>query len=180
MFVRYLAIIALVLTLGACETTDDEGGMSEDAMEREQISPGPLDDPLGGTVVPMDSQMLDGPAPGTQQDLVVNVGDRVFFGYDRYDLDPEARATLDLQAQWLQEYPYVTVTVEGHTDERGTREYNLALGERRATSVKNYLIAVGIDPRRITTVSFGKERPAVMESNPSAWAQNRRAVMVVD
>ncbi|HYG87311.1 MAG TPA: peptidoglycan-associated lipoprotein Pal [Azospirillum sp.] len=118
--------------------------------------------------------------PGSQEDLVVNVGDRVFFGFDRYDLTPEARATLDRQAAWLKQYPNVTVTIEGHADERGTREYNLALGERRANAAKSYLVAQGTNPSRVKTISFGKERPAVLGSNEAAWAQNRRGVTVVD
>ncbi|MBP2227033.1 peptidoglycan-associated lipoprotein Pal [Azospirillum agricola] len=118
--------------------------------------------------------------PGSQEDLAVNVGDRVFFGLDRIDLSPEARATLDRQATWLQTYGSVTVTIEGHADERGTREYNLALGERRANSVKNYLAAKGISPNRVKVVSYGKEKPAVVGSTEAAWSQNRRGVTVVD
>jgi len=118
--------------------------------------------------------------PGSQADLETNVGDRVFFGFDRYDLSAEAQATLDRQAQWLQQYPNLRVTVEGHTDERGTREYNLALGDRRANAVRNYLIARGLSPDRIATVSYGKERPAVVGSNEAAWARNRRAVTGVN
>lgn len=119
-------------------------------------------------------------SPGTQQDLVVNVGDRVFFGYDRSDLTPDARSTLERQAQWLSQYQNVSIVIEGHADERGTREYNLALGERRASAVRNYLIALGVSPTRIRTISYGKERPAVVGSNPAAWAQNRRGVTVVE
>lgn len=117
---------------------------------------------------------------GTQTDLEVTAGDRVFFGYDQYNLTDEARNTLTLQSEWLQQYPNVNVVVEGHADERGTREYNLALGERRANSVKNYMIASGVDPSRIRVISYGKERPAVAGSTPSAWAQNRRGVTVVE
>ncbi|MDD3288579.1 MAG: peptidoglycan-associated lipoprotein Pal, partial [Alphaproteobacteria bacterium] len=117
--------------------------------------------------------------PGTQEDLTVNVGDRVFFGFNKSDLSPEARATLDRQAAWLKKYATIKVTVEGHADERGTREYNLALGERRAVAAKNYLVAAGITADRVKTVSYGKERPAVLGSNEAAWAQNRRAVAVV-
>ncbi|NCC21528.1 MAG: peptidoglycan-associated lipoprotein Pal [Alphaproteobacteria bacterium] len=175
MFVRSIVIFSMIFMLTACASKDDKGAMGEDQMTYEQMTPGPLD----GTE-PVYGEQMAGPQPGSQADLVVNVGDRVFFGYDRYDLNDEARQILDMQAQWLQQYPHVTVTIEGHTDERGTREYNLALGERRATSVKNYLIALGVDPRRITTISFGKERPAVMESSPSGWAQNRRGVTKVD
>jgi peptidoglycan-associated lipoprotein len=115
----------------------------------------------------------------TQEDLVVNVGDRVFFAYNKSDLSAEARATLDRQATWLKTNASASITVEGHTDERGTREYNLALGERRATAAKNYLVADGVSASRIKTVSYGKERPAVIGSNEAAWAQNRRAVTVV-
>ena len=120
------------------------------------------------------------PAPGSQEDLVVNVGDRVFFDYDRYELKPEARAQLEKQAAWLRNFPQVTVTIEGHCDERGTREYNLALGERRADSARNYLIALGVDANRIRVISYGKERPAMVGSDETAWAQNRRAVTVVN
>ncbi len=118
--------------------------------------------------------------PGSAEDFVVNVGDRVFFGFDRFDLSPEARATLDRQSKWLGSYGSVTVTVEGHADERGTREYNLALGERRANSVKNYLAAKGVNPARVAVVSYGKEKPAVVGSTEAAWSQNRRGVTVVD
>ena len=120
-----------------------------------------------------------GPVPGTQQDLVVTVGDRVFFDYDRYDLSSDARTTIERQTQWLKRYPYINISVEGHCDERGTREYNLALGEKRATSVKNYLIALGIESSRVQTLSYGKERPAIMGSDETSWAQNRRGIVVV-
>jgi len=120
-----------------------------------------------------------GPAPGTEADFVANVGDRVFFDFDKYNIKPEGRQTLDRQAAWLKKYPAVTVTIEGHCDERGTREYNLALGERRANAVKDYLVAAGVSPNRITTISYGKERPVAMGSNEAAWAQNRRGVTVI-
>lgn len=121
-----------------------------------------------------------GPVPGSAEDFIVNVGDRVFFGFDKSDLTPEATATLDRQAAWLKQYPAVTVTVEGHADERGTREYNLALGERRSASVKNYLAALGVDAARVQTISYGKERPQVVGSNEAAWTQNRRGVTVIN
>ena len=118
-------------------------------------------------------------APGSQEDFRRSVtSDTVLFGLDAFDIDPEARAILDTQAQWLQRYPNVRVTVEGHCDERGTREYNLALGERRANAAKNYLAARGVDAGRITTLSYGKERPAAMGSDEASYAQNRRAVTV--
>ena len=119
-------------------------------------------------------------APGSEQDLVQNVGDRVFFDFDKSDIKPEGRAVLQRQADWLKKYPNVTVTVEGHCDDRGTREYNLALGERRATAVKKMLVALGIPANRVSTISYGKERPAVVGDNEAAWAQNRRGVTVVN
>ena len=118
--------------------------------------------------------------PGSQQDLEASAGDRIFFAFDRSDISPEARETLSRQADWLRRYPNVTVTIEGHCDERGTREYNLALGERRAQAAKNVLVASGIPASRISTISYGKERPAVVGSTEEAYAQNRRAVTVVN
>jgi peptidoglycan-associated lipoprotein len=118
--------------------------------------------------------------PGSQQDLEASAGDRVFFAFDRSDITPEAQEILARQADWLRRYPNVTVTIEGHCDERGTREYNLALGERRAQAVKNVLVASGIPPSRITTISYGKERPAVVGSSEEAYAQNRRVVTTVN
>jgi peptidoglycan-associated lipoprotein len=118
--------------------------------------------------------------PGSQQDLEASAGDRVFFACDRSDITPEARETLTRQADWLRRYPNVAVTIEGHCDERGTREYNLALGERRAQAAKNVLVALGIPASRISTISYGKERPAVVGSTEEAYAQNRRAVTTVN
>ncbi len=118
--------------------------------------------------------------PGSAADFVAQSGsDHVLFGYDSYELDDEARTILGKQAEWLARYGSVSVTVEGHADERGTREYNLALGERRAIAAKNFLAAQGVDSGRMTTISYGKERPAVDGSDEAAWAQNRRAVSVV-
>ena len=118
--------------------------------------------------------------PGRQQDFVVNVGDRVFFDSDQTDLSPQAVATLDKQIQWLQSYPRYQFTIEGHADERGTREYNIALGARRAQSVKAYMTAHGIDPSRMRTISYGKERPVAVCNDISCWSQNRRAVTVLN
>jgi peptidoglycan-associated lipoprotein len=118
--------------------------------------------------------------PGSQQDFVVNVGDRVFFESDQTDLSPQAVATLDKQIQWLQTYPRYQFTIEGHADERGTREYNIALGARRAQSVKSYMTAHGIDPSRMRTISYGKERPVAVCNDISCWSQNRRAVTVLN
>ncbi len=117
--------------------------------------------------------------PGSARDFAVNVGDRVFFESDQTDLTSTAIATLDKQAQWLSRYPRYTFLIEGHADERGTREYNLALGDRRANAAKNYLAARGIAASRMTTISWGKERPAVAGSSESAWQQNRRSVTVL-
>jgi peptidoglycan-associated lipoprotein len=119
-------------------------------------------------------------APGSQQDFVVNVGDRVFFDSDQTDLSPQATATLDKQIQWLQTYPRYTFVIEGHADERGTREYNIALGARRAQSVRSYMVGHGINPARLRTISYGKERPVAVCNDISCWSQNRRAVTVLD
>jgi peptidoglycan-associated lipoprotein len=118
-------------------------------------------------------------APGTVQDFQVNVGDRVFFDYDKFEVKPAGKATLDKQAAWLKRYGQWKVVIEGHADERGTREYNLALGERRANAVKTYLVNQGIPANRVTTISYGKERPVALGSNEAAWAQNRRGVTVL-
>jgi peptidoglycan-associated lipoprotein len=118
-------------------------------------------------------------APGSQQDFVVNVGDRVFFESDSSELTMQSRATLDKQAQWLQQYANYTFTVEGHADERGTREYNIALGARRAQAVRDYLASRGIQPGRMRTVSYGKERPVAVCNDISCWSQNRRSVTVL-
>jgi len=158
MFKKILCLMAALVLVSACDTL----GMGD------------------GSGSANGSGHMGGPAKaGTQEDLVVNVGDRVFFAYNQSDLSAEARATLDRQAAWLKKYGSVKVTVEGHCDERGTREYNLALGERRATAVKNYLVADGIPAARVKTISYGKERPAVLGNNEAAWAQNRRGVTVV-
>ena len=118
--------------------------------------------------------------PGSQQDFVVNVGDRVFFESDQTGLTPQARATLDNQAQWLNRYSQYTFTVEGHADERGTREYNIALGARRAQTVREYLASRGVNPQRMRTISYGKERPVAVCNDISCWSQNRRAVTVLN
>jgi peptidoglycan-associated lipoprotein len=118
--------------------------------------------------------------PGSQQDFVVNVGDRVFFESDQTTLTPQARATLDNQAQWLSRYSQYTFTIEGHADERGTREYNIALGARRAQTVREYLSSRGVSPQRMRTISYGKERPVAVCNDISCWSQNRRAVTVLN
>lgn len=165
-FNQLLGPFVAVLLLAACETapeetavTAGEGEAAESAAEMAAIEAAAL--------------------PGTQDDLTAKYGDRVFFDFDKYSLKAPARGTIMGWATWLSAFPAVTATIQGHADERGTREYNLALGERRSTSTKNYLVALGIDPNRIETISYGKERPAVEGSNQEAWAQNRRAMLVV-
>ncbi len=120
-----------------------------------------------------------GGAPGSQQEFLVSVGDRVFFETDSSNLTPTAMATLDKQAAWLNQYRNYRILIEGHADERGTREYNIALGARRGSIVLNYLVSKGVDSRRLTTKSFGKERPVAICNDISCWSQNRRAVTVV-
>ncbi len=151
MHVRILSVLAAAALLAACETTDGGAGAG-----------------TAGTVV-----------PGSQQDLVVNVGDRVFYDFDKFNLKPEARKSLERQANWLKKYPNIRVLVAGNCDERGTREYNLALGERRANSAKTYLVSLGVGADRVRTISYGKERPTALGSNEAAWAQNRNAITSV-
>jgi len=166
MYRRYLMIGVAAMTLSAC--TGNDGGNTDTTLTDSSMMSG-------------DSEFVDdGPTPGTQADLVVNVGDRVFFDTDSHTLTQQSRMTLENQATWLAQYGTLEVTIEGHADERGTREYNLALGERRANSVRSYLTALGVDPSRVTTVSYGKERPAVAGSDSNAWSQNRRGVSKVE
>lgn len=122
---------------------------------------------------------LNSATPGSQQDFTVNVGDRVFFDTDSSVIRPDGQATLARQAQWLAKYPNYPVTVEGHADERGTREYNLALGQRRAVAVRDYLASKGVPASRMKIISYGKERPVAVCDDPSCWNQNRRAVTVL-
>jgi len=151
---KLAAVLVVALSMGACA---NKNGMGADGA-------------MAGGVA----------APGSQQDFVVNVGDRVFFESDQTDLSPQAMATLDKQAQWLQTYSRYAFTIEGHADERGTREYNIALGARRAQSVRSYLASRGIDPSRMRTISYGKERPVAVCNDISCWSQNRRAVTVLN
>lgn len=181
---KVLGMVVAVLMLAACESTPE----GADAGAGGPGGPGGIGGPggvsaegLGDGSFGAGGPGASGPVvPGSQQDLAVNVGDRVFFGFDRSDLTPEARATLDRQAEWMRRYSNVVVTVEGHCDERGTREYNIGLGHRRASAVRNYLVALGIDPSRIDTTSYGKERPEVVGATEGSWAQNRRAVTAVN
>lgn len=173
---RTLALVAMTgLALAACsEKAKDEMQDMGTYTPTTDMAPDSSYTPTDGSV---SSSTI---TPGSQEDLTVNVGDRVFFGYDRVDLVPEAKQTLDLQAEWLARYPNITVTIEGHADERGTREYNLALGDRRANAVRSYLLSRGVDASRIQTISYGKERPAVFGSDDQSWAQNRRAVTKIN
>jgi peptidoglycan-associated lipoprotein len=149
---RAAALVVLVVALAACSRTPATGVGN--------LGPG-------------------GGPPGSQQEFLVTVGDRVFFETDSSNLTAEAQATLDKQAVWLNRYGNYRILIEGHADERGTREYNIALGERRASVVVNYLISRGVNPARITSKSFGKERPVAICNDISCWSQNRRAVTVV-
>jgi peptidoglycan-associated lipoprotein len=163
MHARIIGLLGALLMLVACSSTPPE-----------PLPPAPAGPPGGAGI---GSRNI---VPGSQQDLEASAGDRVFFPFDRADISPEAREILSRQADWLRRYPNVTVTIEGHCDERGTREYNLALGERRAQAAKNVLVASGISASRISTISYGKERPAVVGSAEESYAQNRRAVTVVN
>jgi len=171
--VKYWTLIGSILLLSACANSNTKTGELDDA-PTEPVVAEPEEPVVVQPVEPVvEEPMMEDPT--TQESLdAASDGALVYFGYDRYDLSEGARAGLQAQAAWLQSHDGAKVTVEGHCDERGTREYNLALGDRRANSVKNYLVALGVDPSRIHTVSYGKERPAVTGSGESSWAQNRR------
>ncbi len=162
---RSLLMATAVISLAACAKKAPK-----------DLPPAPVDNSTQADATP---PAPTGPVKGSQEDFVASVAsDRILFGTDAFDVDAEDQGILQSQAQWLQANPTVRVTLEGHADERGTRDYNIALGEKRANSAKNYLASLGIDPSRITTISYGKERPAALGSDESAWAQNRRAVTV--
>ncbi|MDO9413700.1 MAG: peptidoglycan-associated lipoprotein Pal [Pseudolabrys sp.] len=156
---RLVAVLATALAISACanQNADNAGGAGGGGMGAGSAS-----------------------TPGSQQDFVVNVGDRVFFETDQTELTALGRATLDKQAQWLTNYSQYAFTIEGHADERGTREYNIALGARRAQSTRDYLISRGIQANRMKTISYGKERPVAVCNDISCWSQNRRAVTVLN
>ena len=176
MIIKLFTGALLVFFLAACSTTPkdtaDSSGSGSSSSSSDVSSE-------GGTVTETSPESAS-IVPGSQEDLIVNVGDRVFFGYDSAELDSDAQELLQDQVAWLKQHSSVNVSIEGHCDERGTREYNLALGEKRAQSVKNYLISLGIDSGRVSTISYGKERPAVVGSNDGAWSQNRRSVTTVN
>lgn len=176
MFVRILFIMLLSISVVGCSSSNKDLGDSNGAVLGEGNVYGADSNGTeiydGSSVAGVDGNVI----PGSQEDFIVSAGDKVYFDTDSHSISNDARMTLDAQVQWLNTYPGLNITIEGHADERGTREYNLALGERRANSVKNYLISMGVDPRRLTTISYGKERPAVVGDGQSYWAQNRRAV----
>ena len=163
--ISFAIVLATTVSLAACKSP---------APEQLPPEPGVSQPGNGGNSGP-------GYGEGTQEHFVnaVNGQNVIYFDTDRYNIDTADAAALQTQAQYLSQYPNVTVTIEGHADERGTREYNLALGERRANSVKDYLISLGVNPARVKTISYGKERPVAVGSTNAAWAQNRRGVTKV-
>lgn len=170
MTLKIALVSALALSVAACSKKKPE----ELPPPPPQTAPAPMPE------APPPPPPQTGPVPGSRADFLAQAGtDTVFFDTDSYDVDAEDQATLSRQAQWLAKYPNASVTIEGHCDERGTREYNLALGERRANAAKNYLVSVGVPASRISVISYGKERPLATSSDEAAWAQNRRAVTVV-
>jgi len=171
MRLKALSALAAVALLAACETTPTSGSSAEGrGIGRDGIS--------GRPDVSADAAR-NAAMRGSPEYFRQTVGDRVFFDLDRWDLRPDARATLEKQAAWLKEFPQRGILIEGHADERGTREYNLAIADRRANATKEYLVTLGIPANRIKVVSYGKERPAVVGSNETSYAQNRRSVTVV-
>jgi peptidoglycan-associated lipoprotein len=164
-------VVATAFLLAACSTASDDGADSGSGGDSAAAGSGQQQ----AATTP-----AAGAKPGSQLDLEINVGDRVFFDFDKSTLRSNGRTTIEGWAAWLKTYPANKVTIEGHADERGTREYNLALGERRANASREYLISLGVDPNRVKTISYGKERPAIPGSNENAYAQNRRSVAVLD
>lgn len=171
-----VGLFATALWLGACATAPEPAPVPVQQTAPPQVvapaEPAPEVVDRTPEYIP---PTVQGPVAGSPEDFVVQSGGdaRVYFGYDQHDLTPQARETLRRQAQWLQAYPAYTAIVEGHADERGTRQYNIALGARRADSVRDFLVSVGVDPARLTTVSYGKERPIDPRSNEEGWARNR-------
>ena len=164
-----LIIATAALSLGACAKKRPEVLPPAPAGSGTETGTGVTDPNAAGAVT-----------PGSDADFQRSVSSNtILFALDQYDIDAQARTILDSQAEWLARYPNVRVTIEGHADERGTREYNLALGDRRANAAKNYLAAKGVNPARLTTIIYGKERPVALGSDEESWAQNRRAVTVV-
>ena len=173
---KILVTVLAGLALAACETTSEDSGSASGAGAGSAAGGGASS---GASPNVASRPLPSGPSAGTQEDLVTNVGDRVFFALDSYALTAEARTTLEKQTKWLRQNQGVRITLEGHADERGTREYNLALAERRVTEMRDYLVTLGVNPNRVKTVSYGKERPVDPSSTENAWSKNRRSVMVV-
>ncbi|HZF45179.1 MAG TPA: peptidoglycan-associated lipoprotein Pal [Sphingomonadaceae bacterium] len=166
-----------LVSLAALTAAIAVAGCSKKA-EPEQLPPPPAT--VETAAPPRPTPTPSGPIPGSNADFMAQMQGRnvVFFDTDKFDIDAEDQTALRAQAQWLQRYPAKRATIEGHCDERGTREYNIALGERRANAAKNYLVSLGVDASRLNTVSYGKERPVALGSNEDAWAQNRRAATI--
>ena len=179
MRLRLILPFVVALGLAACQSTPEDTGTGTGTGEAAgtEVSTDTVVVEEDTTVAALDPSQ---PLPGSQEELVQSVGDRVFFDFDSAVLEADARRTLDRQAEWLRLFPEIALVLEGHADERGTREYNLALGERRANAVREYLITQGIGPSRLRTISYGKERPYALGHNEEAWALNRRGVSVID
>ncbi|MCZ6452960.1 MAG: peptidoglycan-associated lipoprotein Pal [Alphaproteobacteria bacterium] len=165
-------VVAAAFLLAACTSASDDAADS--------TSGGDSAAPAQSSGTNVAATTRSGAKPGSQLDLEINVGDRVFFAYDKSTLSSNGRTTVEKWAAWLKTYPANKLKIEGHADERGTREYNLALGERRANASREYLVSLGVAPNRVKTISYGKERPAIPGSNENAYTQNRRGVAVID
>jgi peptidoglycan-associated lipoprotein len=176
---KSLAALSAVLLLAACQSDEEMPAPMMTAAPAPAPAPAPMAAARPPQAPPMAAPAPAGVVPGTIQDFQQNVGDRVLFGYDRSDLEDSGRSTLQKQAAWLQRFPTVVLTIEGHADERGTREYNLALGARRAQAVRDYLVSLGVTGARIETISYGKERPICVQSDEACWTQNRRGVSTI-
>ena len=183
MWSKLLTLVGVLLFIGACETAPDgsadgsgqgAGEVQASAVENEAVA-GSGEADGGRTEIAAVE-----PTMSLQDRLVQEVGDRVFFDFDKSSVRPDGEETLRRQAQFLEQNPELVITIAGHCDERGTREYNLALGERRANAAKNYLISLGVHPTRISTISYGKEKPVVLGHNEAAWAQNRVGISEVN
>ena len=176
---KSLTVRSAVILLAACARDEEMPAMMVTAAPAPAPAPAPMAAPRPAPAPPMAAPGPAGVVAGSREDFINNVGDRVLFGYDRSDLEDSGRSTLQKQAAWLQRYPTVVLTIEGHADERGTREYNLALGARRAQAVRDYLVSLGVSGARIDTISYGKERPACVASDEACWAQNRRGLSTI-
>jgi peptidoglycan-associated lipoprotein len=177
---KFLIALSLVFLVASCKTIDTQNRFEEepDDIEEFVIEEQPQDE---GEFEIIDEDAAESINEEITQEIEeVEVPDRVFFGYDKYSLTSDAKSILDVQTEWLQSDDSIKVVVEGHCDERGTREYNIALGERRALSVKKYLVSKGINSSRIRTISFGKERPAFVGTGNAIWSKNRRAVTIIE